>query len=145
MVVQRRLCVMCGCVSLQDVVLESLWRDQRCVVMFFRRFACPYCRMDAVHLSKLKPQLDQANVRLVGIGHEKAGLEDFQKQEFFKGGLSLSLSFLFLSCLLKGQDQSVLLMLAKSLGGIYIPTKMQIASTYQLACLALHFLKKYSS
>ncbi|XP_040360660.1 prostamide/prostaglandin F synthase isoform X1 [Ixodes scapularis] len=71
----------------KDVVLESLWRDQRCVVMFFRRFACPYCRMDAVHLSKLKPQLDQANVRLVGIGHEKAGLEDFQKQEFFKGEL----------------------------------------------------------
>lgn len=71
----------------KDVVLESLWRDQRCVVMFFRRFACPYCRLDAVRLSKLKPQLDQANVRLVGIGHEKAGLEDFQKQEFFKGEL----------------------------------------------------------
>ncbi|CAN7987053.1 unnamed protein product [Ixodes pacificus] len=71
----------------KDVVLESLWRDQRCVVMFFRRFACPYCRLDAVRLSKLKPQLDQANVRLVGIGHEKAGLDDFLKQEFFKGEL----------------------------------------------------------
>lgn len=71
----------------KDVVLESLWRDQRCVVMFFRRFACPYCRHDAVLLSKLKPQLDQANVRLVGIGHENTGLEDFQKEALFKGEL----------------------------------------------------------
>ncbi|CAN7939619.1 unnamed protein product [Ixodes hexagonus] len=71
----------------KDVVLESLWRDQRCVVMFFRRFACPYCRLDAVRLSQIKPQLDKANVRLVGIGHESVGLEDFQKQDFFKGEL----------------------------------------------------------
>ncbi|XP_037514569.1 prostamide/prostaglandin F synthase isoform X1 [Rhipicephalus sanguineus] len=71
----------------KSVTVESLWRDQTCVLMFFRRWACPFCRLDAVRLSRIKPQLDAAGVRLVGIGHENIGLEDFRRGEYFKGEL----------------------------------------------------------
>ncbi|XP_037565561.1 prostamide/prostaglandin F synthase-like [Dermacentor silvarum] len=71
----------------KSVTVESLWRDQTCVLMFFRRWACPFCRLDAVRLSRIKPQLDAAGVRLVGIGHENIGLDDFRQGEFFKGEL----------------------------------------------------------
>ncbi|KAK8759511.1 hypothetical protein V5799_002856 [Amblyomma americanum] len=69
----------------KSVTVESLWRDQTCVLMFFRRWACPFCRLDAVRLSRIKPQLDAAGVRVVGIGHENIGLDDFRKGEYFKG------------------------------------------------------------
>uniref|UniRef100_A0A224YWG2 Prostamide/prostaglandin F synthase n=1 Tax=Rhipicephalus zambeziensis TaxID=60191 RepID=A0A224YWG2_9ACAR len=71
----------------KSVTVESLWRDQTCVLMFFRRWACPFCRLDAVRLSRIKPQLDAAGVRLVGIGHENIGLDDFRQGEYFKGEL----------------------------------------------------------
>lgn len=71
----------------KNVPLESLWRDQTCVLMFFRRWACPFCRLDAVRLSRIKPQLDAAGVRVVGIGHEHTGLDDFRNGEYFKGEL----------------------------------------------------------
>ena len=51
-----------------------------------RRFGWPFCRIGAKQLSALKPQLDANNVRLIGIGLEELGLEDFQKGGYFTGG-----------------------------------------------------------
>lgn len=76
------------CVSTgQNVAIETLWQEKTCVVMFFRRFACPFCRLDAVRLSSIKPKLDAADVNLVGVGHEEVGLQEFQEKGFFKGEL----------------------------------------------------------
>lgn len=43
--------------------------------------------MAAKELSLLSPQLVQANVRLIGIGLEETGLEDFVAGKFFDGEL----------------------------------------------------------
>lgn len=40
-----------------------------------------------MQLSEIQPQLQKANVRLIGIGLEWLGLEDFVKGNFFKGDL----------------------------------------------------------
>ncbi|OWF43096.1 Prostamide/prostaglandin F synthase [Mizuhopecten yessoensis] len=40
-------------------------------------------------ISALKPQLDAINVRLIGVGLEELGLDDFLKGEFFTGDLFL--------------------------------------------------------
>ncbi|XP_064460558.1 prostamide/prostaglandin F synthase-like [Ornithodoros turicata] len=71
----------------QSVSLGSLWQDKTCVLMFFRRFACPFCRLDAVRISEIKPKLDAADVSLIGIGHEETGLKEFLEKGFFKGDL----------------------------------------------------------
>lgn len=42
-------------------------------------------------MSALKPQLDAINVRLIGVGLEELGLDDFLKGEFFTGDLFLDL------------------------------------------------------
>ncbi|XP_070207988.1 prostamide/prostaglandin F synthase-like [Littorina saxatilis] len=46
-----------------------------------------FCRLGAKELSELKPQLDAKGVRLIGIGLEDLGLEDFQQGHFFDGEL----------------------------------------------------------
>ncbi|XP_015913441.3 prostamide/prostaglandin F synthase [Parasteatoda tepidariorum] len=46
-----------------------------------------FCRLAAKQLSDIKPQLDTKNVRLIGIGVEELGVEDFIKGEFFTGDL----------------------------------------------------------
>ena len=72
--------------SLQNVAMESLWAKQPVVITFLRRFGWPFCRLGARQLSALKPRLDASNVRLVGVGLEELGVEEFVKGEFFKGG-----------------------------------------------------------
>ncbi|XP_045162127.2 prostamide/prostaglandin F synthase-like [Mercenaria mercenaria] len=47
----------------------------------------PFCRLGAKRLSELKPRLDENNVRLVGIGLEEVGVEEFVKEDYFKGEL----------------------------------------------------------
>ncbi|CAL4129022.1 unnamed protein product [Meganyctiphanes norvegica] len=46
-----------------------------------------FCRVAAKELSLLAPQLSQANVRLIGIGLEKLGVEEFIEGKFFEGEL----------------------------------------------------------
>ena len=75
--------------SLQNVAMESLWAKQPVVITFLRRFGWPFCRLGARQLSTLKPRLDANNVRLVGVGLEELGVEEFVKGEFFKGGKML--------------------------------------------------------
>ncbi|XP_034609059.1 prostamide/prostaglandin F synthase isoform X2 [Trachemys scripta elegans] len=76
-------------VSGQVVEFRALWRDQPCVVLFLRRFGCQVCRWIAKETSKLKELLDSHNVRLIGVGPESVGLQEFIDGNYFKGELYL--------------------------------------------------------
>lgn len=67
--------------------VESFWEREACVITFFRRFGWLYCRLAAKELSRLKPQLDARHVRLIGIGVDEVGVEEFVKEKFFSGEL----------------------------------------------------------
>ena len=58
--------------------LHEYWRSQRTVVIFMRRFQCPYCKMTAMEASNIRAKLAERNVRLVGIGSGDSGLKEFQ-------------------------------------------------------------------
>lgn len=68
------------------VAMSSLWEKTTAVIVFLRRFGWQLCRLWAVQLSEIKPQLDENNVALVGIGLGDNSLDDFVKGEYFKGG-----------------------------------------------------------
>ena len=74
------------------VTVESLWREQPVVIGFFRRFGCRLCRWGALQLSRLKPLLDAANVRLIAIGFEAHGLQSFIDGKFFDGDVFVDLT-----------------------------------------------------
>lgn len=74
----------------QAVELRSLWRDRACVVAGLRRFGCVVCRWIAQDLSGLTGLLDQHGVRLVGVGPEALGLQEFLDGGYFAGGASCS-------------------------------------------------------
>ncbi|XP_066547559.1 prostamide/prostaglandin F synthase isoform X2 [Amia ocellicauda] len=67
------------------VQLQSLWQDQAVVLFFLRRFGCQICRWTAAEVSKLKEDLSENGVALVGIGPEETGLREFKEGGFFKG------------------------------------------------------------
>jgi len=46
-----------------------------------------YCRLGAQEISAIKPLLDQHDTRLVGVGLEKFGVEEFIAGNFFNGDL----------------------------------------------------------
>lgn len=71
---------------LQMVKLGSFWENQVCVIHFLRRFGWPLCRLGAKQLSAIKPQLDANNVRLVGVGVEELGVEEFVQGKYWSGG-----------------------------------------------------------
>lgn len=74
---------------LQAVELRSLWQEKACVVAGLRRFGCMVCRWIAQDLSNLRGILDQNDVRLVGIGPEALGLQEFLDGGYFSGGATL--------------------------------------------------------
>ena len=45
-----------------------------------------FCRLGAKELSLIADQLKSANIRLIGIGLEHLGVEEFIEGNFFKGG-----------------------------------------------------------
>ncbi|GFS29626.1 hypothetical protein NPIL_414791 [Nephila pilipes] len=73
--------------SKEEVVVKSLWEEKACVITFFRRFGCAFCRLAAKDLSSIKSILDANNVQLIGIGVEELGVEDFINGKFFDGDL----------------------------------------------------------
>uniref|UniRef100_A0A914A044 Prostamide/prostaglandin F synthase n=1 Tax=Patiria miniata TaxID=46514 RepID=A0A914A044_PATMI len=73
------------------VAVGSFWKTQTCVIHFMRRFGCPLCRLGARELSTLKPQLDAHNIRLIGIGLEEFGLQEFVEGKFWDGELYVDL------------------------------------------------------
>ena len=50
-----------------------------------------FCRLAAQELSLLAPRLSQENVRLVGIGLEELGVEEFVEKNFWAGGMIIYL------------------------------------------------------
>ncbi|XP_019513981.1 PREDICTED: prostamide/prostaglandin F synthase, partial [Hipposideros armiger] len=76
-------------VPAQAVELRSLWQEQACVVAGLRRFGCMVCRWIARDLSSLKGLLDLHGVRLVGVGPEALGLQEFLDGGYFAGELYL--------------------------------------------------------
>jgi len=46
-----------------------------------------FCRLAAQELSLLAPRLSQENVRLVGVGLEPLGVEEFVERKFWLGEL----------------------------------------------------------
>ena len=79
----------------QKIALGSLWTDQTCVVFFMRRFGWMFCRLAAQEISLLSPVLSQANVKLIGVGLEPLGVEEFVEQKFWAGGKLLHSYFCF--------------------------------------------------
>uniref|UniRef100_A0A8C5ZZ29 Prostamide/prostaglandin F synthase n=1 Tax=Marmota marmota marmota TaxID=9994 RepID=A0A8C5ZZ29_MARMA len=77
------------CVAVRAVELRSLWQEQACVVAGLRRFGCMVCRWIARDLSNLQGVLDQHGVRLLGVGPETLGLQEFLDGGYFSGELYL--------------------------------------------------------
>lgn len=46
-----------------------------------------FCRLGAKELSAIHPQLKANNIRLIGVGLEELGVEEFVKGDFFAGEL----------------------------------------------------------
>ncbi|MXQ81792.1 hypothetical protein E5288_WYG004830 [Bos mutus] len=82
-------CVLKNAVTGEAVELRNLWQEQACVVAGLRRFGCMVCRWIARDLSNLKGLLDQHGVRLVGVGPEALGLQEFLDGGYFAGELYL--------------------------------------------------------
>ena len=66
--------------------MDTLWKDRACVITFLRRFGWQMCRVYSKRLSTLKPQLDSHNVRMIAVGMEEIGVEDFVAGNYFHGG-----------------------------------------------------------
>ncbi|XP_059470150.1 prostamide/prostaglandin F synthase-like [Neocloeon triangulifer] len=71
----------------ESVAMSTLWETQPTVVVFFRRWGCLFCRLWAHDLKQIAPILKENNVRLVGVGPEDIGVEDFVAGKFFDGEL----------------------------------------------------------
>ncbi|XP_062049052.1 prostamide/prostaglandin F synthase [Lepus europaeus] len=82
-------CVLKHATTGEAVELRSLWREQACVVAGLRRFGCVVCRWIARDLSGLRGPLEQSGVRLVGVGPEALGLQEFLDGGYFSGELYL--------------------------------------------------------
>lgn len=46
-----------------------------------------FCRLAAQDLSLLSPRLSRENIRLVGVGLEQLGVEEFVEKKFWAGGI----------------------------------------------------------
>ncbi|XP_063797997.1 prostamide/prostaglandin F synthase [Pseudophryne corroboree] len=73
----------------EAVELKSLWKDNASVLFFLRRFGCQVCRWTAKEVSKLKESFDANQIRLIGIGPENVGLQEFVDAGYFAGELYL--------------------------------------------------------
>lgn len=73
----------------ETIELQSLWRDSATVLFFLRRFGCQICRWTAKEVSKLQESFSENQIRLIGIGPESAGLQEFVDGKYFTGELYL--------------------------------------------------------
>ncbi|XP_077619886.1 prostamide/prostaglandin F synthase [Crocuta crocuta] len=81
-----------GACVLKHAVTGEVRPDERRVVSVvagLRRFGCSVCRWIARDLSGLRGLLDQNGVRLVGVGPEALGLQEFLDGGYFAGELYL--------------------------------------------------------
>ncbi|XP_073459682.1 prostamide/prostaglandin F synthase [Aquarana catesbeiana] len=73
----------------ETVEFQTLWKDNTSVIFFLRRFGCQICRWIAKDVSQLKESLDANQIRLIGIGPETVGLQEFLDGKYFTGELYL--------------------------------------------------------
>ncbi|XP_040182383.1 prostamide/prostaglandin F synthase [Rana temporaria] len=73
----------------ETVELQTLWKDNTSVLFFLRRFGCQICRWIAKDVSQLKESFDANQIRLIGIGPETLGLQEFLDGKYFTGELFL--------------------------------------------------------
>jgi len=71
----------------KEVRMDSLWENNTCVITYLRRFGWMFCRQGAKDLSKIYPLLKARDIRLIGIGLEEEGVQDFIDAEYFAGEL----------------------------------------------------------
>ena len=64
---------------------DTLWKDQKCVFIFFRRWNCLYSQLAAREVSAIQPILFKYDVKLIGIGFEHNGAKEFIKHQYFDG------------------------------------------------------------
>ena len=64
---------------------EELWKEKHAILIFFRRFGWPFCRLVAKKMTDLATRLqqDRSDVQIIGIGLEKEGVKDFVDGQFF--------------------------------------------------------------
>ncbi|VDO50810.1 unnamed protein product [Schistosoma margrebowiei] len=82
-------CIVHSALGSQTCTLDSFWRDQTCIITFFRRLGCKFCRLEAKNLSHLKPALDARNIKLMGITFDESGVKEFLDGHYFDGDLYL--------------------------------------------------------
>ncbi|KAJ9089051.1 hypothetical protein DSO57_1016839 [Entomophthora muscae] len=61
----------------QYVLVSDFWKRYTVVLKVVRRFGCPLCRYESRLLSELKPEFNALNIKLIAIGCEDVGLDDF--------------------------------------------------------------------
>ena len=64
---------------------STLWKEQKCVFIFFRRWRCLYSQLVAREVSAIQPLLIKHNVKLIGIGFEHLGAKEFIQKQYFDG------------------------------------------------------------
>ncbi|CAI5486573.1 unnamed protein product, partial [Closterium sp. Naga37s-1] len=69
------------------VKIGSFWESQPVVIHFLRRFGCRICRGGAMDMSRAIPHLHNAGVRVVAIGLDHLGMDEFIDGGYWKGEL----------------------------------------------------------
>ncbi|KAJ9073861.1 hypothetical protein DSO57_1011977 [Entomophthora muscae] len=68
----------------EPVVLSDLWDEKNVLIKLFRRFGCPLCRLEAAKLSKYKDEFEKLDIKVVGVGFDELGLEEWTEGEYWK-------------------------------------------------------------
>lgn len=64
-------------------ILDS-YKGHRVIIVFFRRFGCPFCRAIATGLKyMMEHELKNVDVKLFGIARELKGFTKFDKEQYF--------------------------------------------------------------
>ncbi|KAM3181441.1 hypothetical protein ACTXT7_014381 [Hymenolepis weldensis] len=82
-------CIVKSAINQSQFTVKTFWEESPCIIALLRRFGCPFCRLETLELSRMKQPLQNKSVRLIAIGHDKDGLEDFKNGKFFDGELYL--------------------------------------------------------
>ncbi|KXN67173.1 hypothetical protein CONCODRAFT_80257 [Conidiobolus coronatus NRRL 28638] len=66
-----------------DVILNNFWKDGKVLVKLFRRFGCPLCRYEAHVLSKYEKVFSDLGIKLVGVGFDEDGLDEWLENKYW--------------------------------------------------------------
>eukprot|EP01135_Chromosphaera_perkinsii_P006368 Nk52_evm97s485 gene=Nk52_evmTU97s485 len=72
-----------------DVVFKDLYKEGPVAVVLLRRFGCALCRNASLKFDAYKEDFDKVGVRVVGVGLEKLGLEEFVEGKYWNSDLMI--------------------------------------------------------